>query len=80
MRVAAGPVIGCFGVVNASKRVPELLHATAAVRAEHPDVTLLLVGPTSPGFDLERRLQRVGLSEAMASCARGGWTRRGSGR
>ncbi len=63
-RVAAGPVIGCFGVVNASKRIPEVLQATAAVRAEHPDVTLLLVGPTSPGFDLERRLQRVGLSEA----------------
>ena len=25
------------------------------------DVTLLLVGPTSPGFDLDRRLQRLGL-------------------
>ena len=70
-RVAAGPVIGCFGVVNASKRIPELLHATAAVRAEHPDVTLLLVGPTSPGFDLERRLQRVGLSDE--GLVREGW-------
>jgi glycosyltransferase involved in cell wall biosynthesis len=63
-RVAAGPVVGCFGVVNASKRIPELLRATAAVRREHPDLTLLLVGSTSPGFDLDRRLQRHGLDDA----------------
>ena len=70
--VAAGPVIGCFGVVNASKRIPELLTATAALREAHPDVTLLLVGPTSPGFDLERRLQRLGLAEE--GLVREGWT------
>ena len=70
-RVAAGPVIGCFGVVNASKRIPELLTATAAVRESHPDVTLLLVGPTSPGFDLDRRLQRLGLAEG--GLVREGW-------
>jgi glycosyltransferase involved in cell wall biosynthesis len=61
-RVADGIVIGCFGVVNASKRIPELLRAIAEVRREHPEVTLLLVGPTAPGFDLDRRLQRLGLS------------------
>ena len=60
-RVAGGVVIGCFGVVNASKRIPELLRATAALRRKHEQVTLLLVGPTSPGFDLDRRLQRLGL-------------------
>src|SRR5262249_46070377 len=60
-RVAAGVVIGCFGVVNSSKRIPELLRATAAVRKGHPDLTLLLVGSTAPGFDLDRRLQRLGL-------------------
>jgi glycosyltransferase involved in cell wall biosynthesis len=70
-RIAAGPVIGCFGVVNASKRIPELLHATAKVREAHPDVTLLLVGPTSPGFDLERRLQRLGLADE--GLVREGW-------
>ena len=63
-RVSAGTVVGCFGVVNASKRVPELLRATAAVRKEHPGLTLLLVGSTSPGFDLDRRLQRLGLDDA----------------
>jgi glycosyltransferase involved in cell wall biosynthesis len=60
-RVSAGPVVGCFGVVNSSKRIPELLRAFAAVRRKVPGATLLLVGPTSPGFDLERRLQRLGL-------------------
>jgi glycosyltransferase involved in cell wall biosynthesis len=70
-RVADGIVVGCFGVVNASKRIPELLRATARVRGSHPEVTLLLVGPTSPGFDLERRLQRLGLDEE--GLVREGW-------
>ncbi|MGH3133720.1 MAG: glycosyltransferase family 4 protein, partial [Gaiellaceae bacterium] len=70
-RVAAGTVVGCFGVVNASKRIPELLRAFAGVRGRHPDATLLLVGPTSPGFDLDRRLQRLGL--AGEGLAREGW-------
>jgi glycosyltransferase involved in cell wall biosynthesis len=55
------PLIGAFGNVNASKRVPQLLEAFARVRAEYPGARLLLVGATSPGFDLERRLQRLGL-------------------
>lgn len=70
-RAANGPVIGCFGVVNASKRIPELLRAFAEVRERHPDMTLLLVGPSSPGFDLDRRLQRLGL--AGEGLVREGW-------
>ncbi len=70
-RVAAGVVVGCFGIVNQSKRVPELLQAVASVQMTHPDVTLLLVGPTSPGFDLDRRLQRLGLAEE--GIVREGW-------
>jgi glycosyltransferase involved in cell wall biosynthesis len=70
-RVADGTVVGCFGVVNSSKRIPELLRATAAVRKEHPELTLLLVGSTSPGFDLDRRLQRLGLDSA--ALVREGW-------
>jgi glycosyltransferase involved in cell wall biosynthesis len=62
-RVADGPVVGCFGVVNASKRIPELLTAFARVRRNVADATLLLVGPTAPGFDVDRRLQRLGLDE-----------------
>ena len=71
VRVAGGTVVGCFGVVNASKRIPELLRATAAVRKEHPELTLLLVGSISPGFDLDRRLQRLGLDDT--GLAREGW-------
>jgi glycosyltransferase involved in cell wall biosynthesis len=70
-RVADGVVVGCFGVINSSKRVPELLRAIAKVRESHPHVTLLLVGPTSPGFDLDRRLQRIGLADV--GLAREGW-------
>jgi glycosyltransferase involved in cell wall biosynthesis len=62
-QVTGGRVIGCFGVVNSSKRIPELLRAFAGVRGRHPEATLLLVGATSPGFDLDRRLQRLGLAD-----------------
>jgi glycosyltransferase involved in cell wall biosynthesis len=59
--IGGQPLIGAFGNVNASKRVPQLLEAFARVHAEHTGARLLLVGPTSPGFDLDRRLQRLGL-------------------
>lgn len=57
-----GPVIAAFGHLNASKRVPQLLEAFAAVREAHPEARLLLVGAQSPGFDVGRRLQRLGLA------------------
>jgi glycosyltransferase involved in cell wall biosynthesis len=49
--VAGEPVVGCFGNINASKRIPQLLEAFAALRASHPDARLLLVGA-----DLDARL------------------------
>jgi glycosyltransferase involved in cell wall biosynthesis len=52
--VAGEPVIGCFGNINASKRIPQLLEAYAALRAEHPDAKLLLVGA-----DLDARLSEL---------------------
>jgi glycosyltransferase involved in cell wall biosynthesis len=70
-RRGKGLVVGCFGVVNSSKRIPELLGAFARARERHRPSTLLLVGPTSPGFDLDRRLQRLGLEGA--GLVREGW-------
>lgn len=52
--VAGEPVIGCFGNINASKRIPQLLEAFAALRVSHPDAKLLLVGA-----DLDARLSEL---------------------
>jgi glycosyltransferase involved in cell wall biosynthesis len=62
--LAGEPLLGTFGNVNASKRIPQLLEAFARVRSRRPGVRLALVGATSPGFDLERRLQRRGLDSS----------------
>jgi len=59
--VPGSPVFGCFGHLNESKRIPQLLRAFAAVRTRHPDARLLLVGSEAPGFDLAGRLERLGL-------------------
>jgi glycosyltransferase involved in cell wall biosynthesis len=55
------PLVGCFGNLNASKRVPQLLEAFARLRASRPDARLLLVGADAPGFDLAGRLAGLGL-------------------
>ena len=62
-RLDGAPLFGAFGNLNATKRVPQLLDAFARVLAAHSEARLLLVGDTSPGFDLERRLQRLGLDD-----------------
>ena len=62
--VRGEPLFGSFGNVNASKRIPQLLEAFARVHAHRGESGLLLVGATSPGFDLDRRLQRLGLDGA----------------
>ena len=53
-RVEGRPVFGCFGHLNASKRIPQLIEAFELVRRRHPNAKLLLVGPASPGFDADR--------------------------
>jgi glycosyltransferase involved in cell wall biosynthesis len=59
--VTGTPVIGSFGNVNASKRVPQLLDAFARFRQDHPAARLLLVGAASPGFDHDERLRGLEL-------------------
>src|SRR5437588_4801413 len=48
------PLFGCFGHLNASKRIPQFVEAFGPVRRRHPNAKLLLVGPASPGFDADR--------------------------
>jgi glycosyltransferase involved in cell wall biosynthesis len=63
-RVAGSPLFGCFGHLNESKQIPELLRAFAQFRASHQDARLLLVGGEAPGLDLQGRLERLGLDDA----------------
>src|SRR5262249_16796119 len=55
------PLVGCFGHMNANKRIPALLEAFAALRKRRPGARLLLVGEATERFDLDRRLERLGL-------------------
>jgi len=43
-QVEGSPLLGCFGHLNESKRIPQLLAAFARLRAAKPDARLLLVG------------------------------------
>jgi len=63
--VEGDPVIGSFGFLNANKRIPQLLEAFAVVRSRHPRARLLLVGPETPGLELERRIASLGLEAAV---------------
>jgi len=55
------PLVGCFGHLNINKRIPALLEALAAFRAKRPGARLLLVGEATERFELDRRLERLGL-------------------
>jgi glycosyltransferase involved in cell wall biosynthesis len=59
--VDGAPLVGCFGYLNANKRIPQLLEAFALVRRRRPGAKLLLVGAAGERFDLDRRLERLGL-------------------
>ncbi len=56
------PVIGCFGNLTTSKRIPQLARAFALLREEFPEALLLFVGEAAPGFELESTLERHGLT------------------
>ena len=55
------PLIGCFGHMNINKRIPSLLHGFALLRKKRPNARLLLVGEETERFDLDRRLERLGI-------------------
>jgi glycosyltransferase involved in cell wall biosynthesis len=57
------PVIGCFGNLTTTKRVPQLVAAFARLLEEFPTALLLLVGRPASGFALEPELRRHGVLE-----------------
>ena len=60
--VEGAPLVGCFGHLNASKRVPQLLRA---FRLLPESARLLLVGPVSPRYDLDAALARWGAERVL---------------
>ncbi|MDP8911299.1 MAG: glycosyltransferase family 4 protein [Actinomycetota bacterium] len=54
-------VIGSFGNLTATKRIPQLLDAFARIRSRVPEAVLVLAGAPAPGFDLAVHLERLGL-------------------
>jgi glycosyltransferase involved in cell wall biosynthesis len=63
--VSGDPLVGCFGYLNMNKRIPELLEAFAAFRRSRPGARLLLAGAAGERFDVERRLERLGLTDGV---------------
>jgi glycosyltransferase involved in cell wall biosynthesis len=63
--VSGDPLVGCFGNLNMSKRVPQLLEAFVLLRERRPGARLLLAGATAERFDLERRLERFDLGDSL---------------
>lgn len=57
------PVVGCFGNLNPSKRVPQVLQAFASLRERHPDALLVLAGAIDPGLQLDARLAELDLRD-----------------
>jgi glycosyltransferase involved in cell wall biosynthesis len=53
------PVIGCFGFLNFTRRVPQLLEAFAELRRSYPDALLVLGGAASPRFEIENELNEL---------------------
>jgi len=62
--VQGDPLVGCFGHLNVNKRIPQLLEAFALLRLRRPGAKLLLVGAAGERFDLDRRLERLGLDDS----------------
>jgi glycosyltransferase involved in cell wall biosynthesis len=66
-QVDGSPLIGSFGHVNPAKRIPQLLRALARLRERRPQAKLVLAGEVAPGFELEQRVEELGLSDAVVS-------------
>ena len=54
-------VVGCFGNVTPSKRIPQLVAAFDRVRRKVPGSLLVLAGPVAPRFELAPMFEGLGL-------------------
>lgn len=59
-------VIAAYGGVTPEKRIPQLLRALAATRLVQPHVKLLLVGETTPHYDVSADAAATGVSDLVA--------------
>ena len=66
-QLEGSPVLGSFGHVNPAKRIPQLLRAFARLREQRPEARLVLAGAVAPGFELDRRIEGLGLEDAVVS-------------
>jgi glycosyltransferase involved in cell wall biosynthesis len=55
------PLVGCFGYLTANKRAPQLLEAFSLLQKRRPGARLLLAGAVDDRFDLDGRLERLGI-------------------
>jgi glycosyltransferase involved in cell wall biosynthesis len=51
-------VVGCFGYLTTTKRIPQLVEAFARLRHEFPEALLVLAGRPTPGFVLGPLLEK----------------------
>jgi len=58
---SGAPVIGCLGMLNPAKRIPQLLLAFARLRASFPDALLVIAGAGATDEGVRVRLERLGL-------------------
>ncbi len=61
VEITGDPLVGCFGNLNTYKRIPQLLEAFVLLRERRPGARLVLAGEPVAGFDLELRLDRLGI-------------------
>jgi glycosyltransferase involved in cell wall biosynthesis len=59
------PIVGSFGYLNFTRRIPQLLEAFAELRAQFPDALLVLGGAASPRFEVEKQLEPLQAEGAL---------------
>jgi glycosyltransferase involved in cell wall biosynthesis len=60
-------VFGCFGGLSPEKRLPQVLAAFAATRAQVAGARLLLAGAAAQHYDLQRDVDRSGLAGSVVT-------------